>query len=138
IKNNRSEMVPYSSFLKLERVYGPDQLTRYNMHNSVMINGEAAQGYSSGDAILAIRESAEKVLPDGFSYEWSGMTREEVLSGNQAIFIFGICLLFVYLILSGQYESFRLPIPVILSLPTGIFGSYFMLKVLGLENNIYA
>ncbi len=138
IKNSRGEMVPYGSILKLERVYGPDQLTRFNMFNAVMINGEASQGFSSGDAIRAIKETATKVLPKGFAYEWSGMTREEVLSGNQAIFIFGICLLFVYLILSAQYESFRLPIPVLLSLPTGIFGSYFMLKILGLENNIYA
>lgn len=138
IKNNRGDMVPYGSFLKLERVYGPDQLTRFNMFNAVMINGESRQGFSSGDAIRAIEETATKVLPKGFAYEWSGMTREEVLSGNQAIFIFAICLVFVYLILSAQYESFRLPIPVILSLPTGIFGSYFMLKILGLENNIYA
>lgn len=138
IKNSRGDMVPYGSFLKLERVYGPDQLTRFNMFNAVMINGESRQGFSSGDAIRAIEETATKVLPKGFAYEWSGMTREEVLSGNQTIFIFAICLVFVYLILSAQYESFRLPIPVILSLPTGIFGSYFMLKILGLENNIYA
>jgi hydrophobic/amphiphilic exporter-1 (mainly G- bacteria), HAE1 family len=131
-------MVPYSSFVTLERVYGPEQLTRYNMFTSAMLNGDAAPGYSSGDAINTIRETAEKKLPRGFSIEWSGMTREEVLAGSQAIYIFIICLIFVYLLLSAQYESFLMPLPVILSLPCGIFGSLFVLYVLGLQNNIYA
>jgi hydrophobic/amphiphilic exporter-1 (mainly G- bacteria), HAE1 family len=138
VKNDFGEMVPYSSFVRLERVYGPEQLTRYNMFTSAMVNGDAAKGYSSGDAINAIKTVAEEKLPRGFSIEWSGMTREEVLSGNQAVFIFLICLLFVYLLLSAQYESFLLPLPVILSLPTGIFGSFLMLQLLGLQNNIYA
>jgi HAE1 family hydrophobic/amphiphilic exporter-1 len=94
--------------------------------------------YSSGDAIKAISEVAKAELPRGFSIEWSGMTREEVLSGNQAVYIFSICLLFVYLLLAAQYESFLLPLPVILSLPAGIFGSFFMLQLVGLQNNIYA
>lgn len=138
VKNKEGEMVPYANFSRIERVYGPEQLTRYNMYVSAMLNGEASQGHSSGDAIKAIEEVAKETLPKGYSYEWSGMTREEILSGNQVIYIFAICLLFVYLLLSAQYESFLLPLPVILSLPVGIFGSLFFLFILGLENNIYA
>lgn len=138
IKNKNGEMVPYAVFSRIERVYGPEQLTRYNMYVSAMLNGEAAAGYSSGDAIRAVEEVAKTALPRGYAYEWSGMTREEVLSGNQVVYIFAICLLFVYLLLSAQYESFFLPIPVILSLPVGIFGSLFFLFSFGLENNIYA
>ncbi|TAF45138.1 MAG: efflux RND transporter permease subunit [Sphingobacteriales bacterium] len=138
VKNNKGQMVPYSLFAKIERIYGPEQLTRYNMYLSAMLNGEAAKGYSSGDAIKAIEEVAKNNLPAGYTYEWSGMTREEILSGNQIVYIFAICLLFVYLLLSAQYESFILPIPVLLSLPIGIFGSLFFLWVMGLENNIYA
>jgi HAE1 family hydrophobic/amphiphilic exporter-1 len=138
VKNNRGEMVPFSTFIRLERVYGPELLTRYNMFTSAMINGDAAPGFSSGDAIKAVERVAATSLPRGFTYEWSGMTREEILSGDQAIYIFGICLLFVYLLLAAQYESFLLPLPVILSLPTGIFGAFLVLKLMGLENNIYA
>ncbi len=138
VKNKVGQMVPYSLFAKIERVYGPEQLTRYNMYLSAMLNGEAAKGYSSGDAINAIEEVAKKTLPKGYLYEWSGMTREEIISGNQIVYIFAICLLFVYLLLAAQYESFLLPLPVLLSLPIGIFGSLFLLLILGLENNIYA
>ncbi len=138
VKNNLGEMVPYSSFLSIDRVYGPEQLTRYNMFNSAMVNGEPAKGYSSGDAIEAIKEVAANSLPMGYTYEWSGMTRDEISSGNQAIYIFIICLIFVYLLLSALYESFYLPLPVLLALPTGIFGSYFLLFAFGLEMNIYA
>ncbi len=138
VKNNQGEMVPYSLFSRIERIYGPEQLTRYNMYISAMMNGEAADGYSSGDAIAAIEEVARETLPKGYAYEWSGMTREEIASGNQVISIFAICLLFVYLLLSAQYESFLLPLPVLLSLPVGIFGSVFLLWITGLENNIYA
>ncbi|MGV3558799.1 efflux RND transporter permease subunit [Larkinella arboricola] len=138
VKNDQGEMVPYSNFVTLERVYGPEQLTRYNMFTSAMINGEAAPGYSSGDAIRAIQEVAEEKLPRGFSFEWSGMTREEVLSGDQAVWIFVICLVFVYLLLVAQYESLFLPMAVLLSLPAGIFGSFLCLKLAGLQNNIYA
>ncbi|OOQ56801.1 efflux RND transporter permease subunit [Mucilaginibacter pedocola] len=137
VKNDKGEMVPFSTFIKMEKVFGPEQLTRYNMYTSAMITGDAAKGFSSGDALKAIERVGAK-LPKGFVFEWSGMTREQVLSGNQAIVIFIICLIFVYLLLSAQYESFLLPLPVILSLPTGIFGAFFFLKILGLENNIYA
>ncbi|WP_407404212.1 efflux RND transporter permease subunit [Chryseobacterium sp.] len=138
VKSDNGEMVPFSSFTKIERVYGPEVLTRYNMYMSAMINGEPKAGYSSGDAIAAVERVAKESLPKGFNVEWSGMTREEILSGNQTIAIFGVCLLFVYLLLAAQYESFLLPMPVILSLPTGIFGSYIALVLAGLENNIYA
>lgn len=138
VKNNKGEMVPYSLFSRIERIYGPEQFTRYNMYLSAMMNGEAAEGYSSGDAIKAIEEVAKETLPKGYDYEWSGMTREEILSGNQVIYIFILCILFVYLLLAAQYESFLLPLPVLLSLPVGIFGSVFLLFITGLENNIYA
>ncbi|KFF74306.1 multidrug transporter AcrB [Chryseobacterium sp. P1-3] len=138
LKNDKGEMVPFSTFITIEKVYGPEVLTRYNMYMSAMINGEPADGYSSGDAIAAVERVAKETLPRGFDIEWSGMTREEILSGNQTIYIFLICLLFVYLLLAAQYESFLLPMPVLLSLPTGIFGSYIALVLAGLDNNIYA
>jgi len=138
VKNKDQDMVQYSSFANIERVYGPEQLTRYNMYNAAMINGEPAEGFSSGDVIKTVTKLASEKLPKGYTFDWSGMTLDEVKTGNQAIYIFIICLLFVYLILSAQYESFLLPLPVILSLPVGIFGSFFLLGILGLENNIYA
>jgi hydrophobe/amphiphile efflux-1 (HAE1) family protein len=138
VKNDRGEMVPFATFLRLERVYGPEQLTRYNMYTSAQLNGDAAPGFSSGDAVQTIQAVAAKELPRGYSYEWSGMTREQIISGNQALYVFGVVLIFVYLLLAAQYESFTLPLPVLLSLPTGIFGAFLALKVLGLENNIYA
>lgn len=138
VKNDDGEMVPYSTFVRIERVFGPEQITRYNMYTSAMINGDASEGFSSGEAINAISEVAEETLPRGFDYEWSGMTREQILSGDQAIYIFIICLVFVYLLLAAQYESFLLPLPVILSLPAGVFGAMLLLYLTGLENNIYA
>jgi HAE1 family hydrophobic/amphiphilic exporter-1 len=138
VKNNAGEMVSFGSFVTVERVYGPEQLTRYNMYTAAMVNGEPEDGYSSGDVIKAVSQVAGEKLPKGYSYDWAGVSRDEVLAGNQAIYIFLICLLFVYLILSAQYESFLLPIPVILSLPTGVFGSFAFLYLLGLQNNIYA
>jgi hydrophobic/amphiphilic exporter-1 (mainly G- bacteria), HAE1 family len=138
IKNDADEMVPFSSFLSVEKVYGPEQITRYNMYTSAMINGQPASGFSSGDAIKAIKEAAAQKLPKGYGYDWAGSSRDQANAGNQAIFIFMICLLFVYLLLAAQYESFLLPLPVILSLPIGIFGALFMLMIMGLENNIYA
>lgn len=138
LKNEAGEMVPFSTFIKLERVYGPEVLTRYNMYMSAMINGEPAEGYSSGDAIAAVERIAAEKLPSRFEVEWSGMTREEILSGNQTIYIFALCILFVYLLLAAQYESLLLPFPVLLSLPVGVFGSYLALVMVGLDNNIYA
>jgi len=138
LKNDAGEMVPFSTFIKLERVYGPEVLTRYNMYMSAMINGEPADGYSSGEAIAAVEKIAAEKLPSRFELEWSGMTREEILSGNQTIYIFALCILFVYLLLAAQYESLLLPFPVLLSLPVGVFGSYLALLMVGLDNNIYA
>jgi HAE1 family hydrophobic/amphiphilic exporter-1 len=137
-KNKDGEMVPYSSFVKMKRVYGPEQFTRYNMFTSAMVNGEPAPGFSSGAVLDIIRAQALKSLPRGYTLEWSGMTREEDLAGNQAIFIFAICLLFVYLLLAAQYESFLLPFPVLLFLPMGAMGTYAFLYLFGLQNNIYA
>jgi HAE1 family hydrophobic/amphiphilic exporter-1 len=138
IKNNEGEMVPFSSFLNLQKVYGPEQVTRYNLYTSAMVNGQPAAGYSSGQAIEAIKETAAQKLPKGYDFDWAGSSRDQANAGNQAIFIFIICLVFVYLILAAQYESFMLPLPVILSLPVGIFGAFFFLMMMGLENNIYA
>ncbi|SEL35014.1 efflux RND transporter permease subunit [Parapedobacter koreensis] len=138
VKNDSGEMVPYSSFVTMERIYGPEQVTRYNMFAAALISGDAAPGYSSGQVIEAVERVAAATLPQGYGIEWSGMTREQILSGNQAIYVFALCLLFVYLILAAQYESFLLPLPVILSLPAGVFGAFLFLKLLGLENNIYA
>jgi HAE1 family hydrophobic/amphiphilic exporter-1 len=138
VKNDVGEMVPLSAFMDIEKVYGVDQITRYNMYPSAELNGEAKAGYSSGAVISAIQEVAKTKLPRGYDIDWAGITRDEVATGNQAIYIFIICLLFVYLLLAAQYESFVLPLPVILSLPTGVFGAFFLLTILGLENNIYA
>lgn len=138
LKNDAGEMVPFSTFIRLERVYGPEVLTRYNMYMSAMINGEPAEGYSSGEAIATVERIAAEKLPGRFEIEWSGMTREEILSGNQTIYIFALCILFVYLLLAAQYESLLLPFPVLLSLPVGVFGSYLALLMTGLDNNIYA
>lgn len=138
VKNNKDEMVPYSAFMKLEKVYGLSEITRHNMYNSSEISGSAASGYSSGAAIKAIQEVADAKLPRGFGIDWAGISADEVAQGNQAIWVFLICLGFVYLVLAAQYESFILPLSVILSLPPGIFGAFLLLEFTGLENNIYA
>jgi HAE1 family hydrophobic/amphiphilic exporter-1 len=138
VKNDRDEMVPFSAFMKMEKVYGLSEITRHNMANASVISGSAAPGYSSGEAIKVISEVAQKTLPRGFGIDWAGISLDEVAQGNQAIYIFLICLGFVYLILAAQYESFILPLSVILSLPAGIFGAFLFLKMTGLENNIYA
>jgi HAE1 family hydrophobic/amphiphilic exporter-1 len=124
--------------MKMEKVYGLSEITRHNLYNSSEISGQAAPGYSSGSAISAITEVARTSLPRGFGIDWAGISKDEVGRGNEAVFIFLICLGFVYLILAAQYESFLLPFPVILSLPAGVFGAFLLLKLLGLENNIYA
>jgi HAE1 family hydrophobic/amphiphilic exporter-1 len=138
IKNESGKMVPFSSFLRSEKAYGPEQVTRYNMYTSAMINGQPAKGYSSGQTIAAIKEVAANKLPKGFGYDWAGSSRDQANAGNEAIYVFLICLLFVYLLLAAQYESFLMPLPIILSMPIGIFGALFLLMVMGLENNIYA
>lgn len=138
VKNDRDEMVPYSAFMKMDKVYGLSEITRHNMFTASEISGSAAPGYSSGQALEIIQETAQKNLPRGFGIDWAGISKDESSRGNEAVFIFLICLGFVYLILAAQYESFMLPLAVILSLPAGIFGAFLLLKLLGLENNIYA
>ncbi len=137
VKNDRGEMVPYSAFMTLKKTQGPNEITRYNMYNSSAIRGGPAKGYTSGDAINAVREVA-KTLPRGYDIAWEGLSFDEAKRGNEAVYIFLVVLAFVYLVLAAQYESFLLPLAVILSLPAGVFGSFFLLKILGLANDIYA
>jgi len=131
------EMAPLSQFVTLTKVYGPETLSRFNMYRSIAVNGSAAEGYSSGDAIRAIKEVAAEVLPRGYGYDFSGLTREESETTNNSYIIYGICLLLIYLILSALYESYLIPFAVILSVPCGLMGSFLFAKMLGLENNIY-
>jgi len=137
VRNAQGELVSASQFVSLKKVSGPDVVSRFNLFNSAKINGNVNPGYSTGDAIKAIEEVAEKTLPSNYGYEFSGMTREEQKSGNQAILVFALSLIFVYFLLAAQYESYILPLSIILSLPIGIFGAIFFVKIIGLENNIY-
>jgi HAE1 family hydrophobic/amphiphilic exporter-1 len=138
VKSKEGEMVPISEFISISKTYGPEQITRYNMYTSAMLTGEPAKGFSSGDAIAAIKRTAKEKLPKGFDFDWAGSSRDQANAGNESVIIFAVCLLFVYLLLSAQYESFLLPLPVLISLPTGIFGAFLFLLMMGLENNIYA
>ena len=137
-KNNDGQMVPYAAFMSLNKVYGMSEITRHNLYNSSEVTGAPAAGYSSGQAMRAIQEVAQQNLPKGFDYDWAGISKDEADQGNTAIIIFIVCLVFVYLILAAQYENFLLPLPVIIFLPVGIFGAFLLLKLCGLENNIYA
>ena len=137
VRSNNGEMAPLGQFVNLERVYSSEVLNRFNMYSSIAVNGTAAAGYSSGDAIKAIQETAAQVLPKGYGYDFDGITREEAQTGSNTTIIFGICILLIYLILSALYESFLLPFAVILSVPCGLLGSFLFAKMLGLENNIY-
>lgn len=138
VKNRTGEMVSVSTFLTIEKIYGPEQVTRYNMYPSAIINGEPEKKFSSGQAIEAIKATAAEKLPKGYSYDWAGSSKDQAEQGNESVYIFMICLLFIYLLLSAQYESFLLPMPVILSLPAGTVGAFSFLYLFGLENNIYA
>jgi hydrophobe/amphiphile efflux-1 (HAE1) family protein len=137
VKNKAGETVPINTLVKLTRVYGSETASRYNLFNSIEVNAIPKPGYSSGDAIKAIQETAKEELPQGFAYEFSGQTREEISSGGQSTVVFLLCLVFVYFLLSAQYESYILPLAVILSIPTGIFGVFAVLGITGIENNIY-
>lgn len=130
-------MAPLSQFVKLTKTYGPQSLSRFNLYNSIAINGNAASGYSSGDALKAIRQTAGEVLPRNYGYELGGISREQASTGNNVLIIFTVCIILVYLILSGMYESLILPLTVILSVPCGLTGSFLFAKLFGLENNIY-
>jgi len=138
VRNSRGDMTPLSSFIRIEKVYGVDQITRYNMFPSAELNGEQAAGFSSGDAIRAIRETARERLQKGFDIDWAGITRDQVAAGNESLVILGVSLMFVYLLLCAQYESFLLPFAVILSVPAGLLGAFGLLGMMGLENNIYS
>ncbi len=137
VKNKTGEMVPINTLVKLTRVYGSETASRYNLFNSIQVNAIPKPGFSSGDAIRAIQETAKEQLPSGFAYEFSGQTREELSSGGQAAIVFLLCLVFVYFLLAAQYESYILPLAVLLSIPTGIFGVFVVLGLTGIENNIY-
>ncbi len=137
VRTNSGEMAPLSQFVNLTRVYGSEVLNRFNLYNSIAVNGTAADGYSSGDAIRVIEEVAAEVLPRGYGFEFDGITREEAQTGSNTAIIFGICILLIYLILSALYESFLIPFAVILAVPCGLAGSFLMAKLMGLENNIY-
>ncbi len=137
VKNDIGEMVPYSSFMKMTKTQGPNEITRYNLYNSAAIRGLPSPGFTSGDAITTIKEVATQVLPKGYDIAWEGLSYDEAARGNEALYVFLVVLVFVYLVLAAQYESFLLPLAVILSLPVGIFGSFLLLKLMGLSNDIY-
>ena len=135
---NGSVMAPITQFMSLRKVYGPDNIDRFNMYTSMSVNGSVAAGYSSGEAIQAIREVAAETLPQGYGYEFSGMTREEANTGTSTTaLIFVLCMVFVYLLLSAQYESYILPLAVLLSIPFGLAGSFIFAQFMGVDNNIY-
>ncbi len=138
LKNDKGEMVPYSSFMKMKKKQGIYEINRYNMYTTASIRCDPAPGFSSGEAIEAIKEVAKTTLPHGYDIDWAGLQKDEVRRGNEAIYIFLIVLMFVYFVLSSQYESFIIPFAVVLSLPAGIFGSFLLIKMAGLANDIYA
>ncbi|MBU7569788.1 MAG: efflux RND transporter permease subunit, partial [Flavobacterium sp.] len=137
VRNANNQQVAISQFIDFKRIYGPEAVARFNMLKAVNVNGKAKPGYSSGDAIKAIQEVAAQHLPKSYTYEFSGMTREEILAGSQAAGVFLLSLIFVYFLLSAQYESYLVPLSVLLSLPVGIAGAIGFVKLAGLENNIY-
>ncbi|MDE1190665.1 MAG: efflux RND transporter permease subunit [Arachidicoccus sp.] len=137
VKNNVGGMVPATTVAKLKRVYGPETVTRNNLYNAVTINATPKPGYSTGDVIKAIEEVSKTMLPKGYAYEFTGMTREEIRAGNQTAFIFLLSVLFVYFLLAAQYESYILPLAVILTVPTGILGVYLFIGFAGLTSNVY-
>ena len=137
VRNDKGEMSPINQYLTIKRIYGPQSISRFNLFTAISINGNAADGYSSGQAIQAVREVAEKVLPAGYGYEFGGMSREEANTGNSVAIIFVICVVFIYLILCALYESIFIPVVIILSVPFGLAGSFLFARMFSLENNIY-
>lgn len=137
IRTSNGEMAPITEFITLSRVFGPENISRFNMYTAISVTGAPNFGFSSGDAIKAIQEVAAETLPQGYGYEFSGLTREEIASGNQSILIFALSVIFVYFLLAAQYESFILPLSIIFSLPVGIAGSFIFAKMMGVQNNIY-
>jgi len=137
VKNNLGGMVPASSVAKFNRVYGPETVTRNNLYNAVTINASPKPGFSTGDVIKAIREVSTKMLPKGYAYEFTGVTREEIKAGNQTVFVFLLSVIFVFFLLAAQYESYILPLAVILTVPTGVLGVFAFVGFAGLQNNVY-
>lgn len=133
----QGKMAPISQFVTLTKVYGPETLNRFNMYTSIAINGDAAEGYSSGEAINAIKETAAKVLPRGYSYEFSDLTREEESTSSNTVVVYGICFLLIYLLLASLYESYLIPFAVLLAVPAGLMGCLLFARAMGLENDIY-
>ena len=137
VRTSSGEMSPINQYLKLTRIYGPQSISRFNLFTAISVNGQAADGYSSGQAIQAVRETAAKVLPAGYGFEFGGMSREEADTGNSVAVIFAICVIFIFLILCALYESIFIPVVIILSVPFGLAGSFLFARWFGLENNIY-
>ena len=137
IKTSTGTMAPINEFVSLKRIYGPESVTRFNLFSSISVNGSPNNGFSTGQSLTAIQEVATKILPEGYGFEYSGISREEQNSGSQTLYIFILCILFVYLLLSAQYESYLLPFAVLLSLPVGLSGVFVFAKLFGLDNNIY-
>ncbi|WP_316747462.1 efflux RND transporter permease subunit [Pedobacter gandavensis] len=137
VRNSKGEMAPITEFINMTRVYGPESISRFNLFSSIAVTGAPNAGYSSGDAIKAIQEVAAESLPAGYGYDFSGLTREELASGSQTVFIFILCLVFVYFLLSAQYESYILPFAVILSIPFGLAGAYLFSIIFKLNSSIY-
>src|SRR5262249_5027359 len=138
VKNDHGDMVPYSAFMTTKKKQGLNEITRYNLYPSAAIQGAPAAGFSSGEALKAVQEVAAQTLPRGYGIGWEGISYDESRKGNEAVYIFLIVVAFVYLVLVGQYESFLLPLAVILSLPIGVFGSFFLLEAMGLANDVWA
>jgi HAE1 family hydrophobic/amphiphilic exporter-1 len=137
VRNANGSMAPITEFITLTKVFGPEAIERFNLFTAVSVTGAPKPGYSTGDAINAIKAVAIEKLPPGYGYEFSGLTREEISSGTQSLYIFILCLVFVYFLLSAQYESYILPFAVLLSLPIGLSGTYIFAKVTGIDSNIY-
>ena len=137
VRTSSGEMSPINQYLKLTRIYGPQSISRFNLFTAISVNGQAADGYSSGQAIQAVRETAAKVLPAGYGFEFGGMSREEADTGSSVAVIFAICVIFIFLILCALYESIFIPVVIILSVPFGLAGSFLFARWFGLENNIY-
>lgn len=137
VRNSEGEMSPIAQYLTLTRIYGSESLSRFNLFDAIRVSGVPADGYSSGQAIRAIEKAAEAALPEGYGYEFGGMSREEASTGNTTTLVFIVCIVFIYLILCALYESLMIPFAVILSVPFGLMGSFFFAKLWGLENNIY-
>ena len=137
LKNQEGNMIPINSLVKLTKVYGPETMNRYNLFNSIAVNVLAAPGYSNGQLMDATEKIVQEKLPEGYGYEWSGLSREEKKSGEQMFFIFALCIIFTYFLLSAQYESYILPLAVIFSIPTGLLGVFLAIGFAGITNNIY-